>query len=86
ELVGKDHRVINSGYHPKEFWKEIWNRILSGRSWQGEIKNRAKDGTYYWVESTISPIRNQDGKIVELISIRTDITHKKAQEEALKKS
>jgi PAS domain S-box-containing protein len=83
ELMGKDHRIINSGYHPKEFITNLWKTILSGDIWHGEIKNKAKDGTYYWVDTTIYPYKNEDGKIFKFISIRFDITEKKRISEAL---
>lgn len=74
ELVGKTHRVINSKHHPKSFFKEMWKTILRGRVWNGEVKNQAKDGSYYWMNTTIVPILNVDGRVRKLISIRTDIT------------
>jgi PAS domain S-box-containing protein len=77
ELLGKDHNIINSGYHSKEFFKDMWDTILTGQVWHGELKNRSKDGTFYWVATTILPIVDNDKKPKEYISIRTDITTQK---------
>lgn len=74
ELVGKTHRIINSRHHPRSFFKTMWETITQGKIWNGEIKNRAKDGSYYWVNTTIVPIFNKEGNISQYISIRTDIT------------
>ena len=83
ELLGQNPRIVNSYYHDKEFFKDMWDTLTQGKTWKGDIKNRAKDGTFYWSKATISPLLGDDGKPEQFIAILTDITNQKILEEKL---
>lgn len=81
ELLGKNHNIVNAGYHSRTFFKELWDTIHSGKSWHGEVKNKAKDGSFYWLDSVIVPIKDEAGKIIQFFSLRTLVNDKKQAEE-----
>jgi PAS domain S-box-containing protein len=83
ELLGQDHRITSSGHHPKDFIRELWATISQGKVWRGEIKNRAKDGSYYWVDTVIVPTVNADGKPRGYVAIRSDVTALKDREQEI---
>lgn len=83
ELLGQTHSIINSGYHNREFFKDMWRTIGNGKTWKGEIRNRAKDGSHYWMDTTIVPFMDKNGKPYQYLSIRKEITKRKETERKL---
>ncbi len=83
ELIGQNHRILKSGFHPDAFYTGMWKTVSSGRIWRGDVKNMAKDGTFYWVKTIIVPLLDEFGKPIEYVSIRTDITKEKELQERL---
>jgi len=86
EVLGQNHRIIKSDEHPREFFRDMWKTLAQGKVWHGEVKNRAKDGRPYWVNSTIVPMKDETGKIYQYQAIRTDITEIKIAQEKLRKT
>lgn len=81
ELIGKSHRILKSGEHNLEFYKNMWSTLKAGKIWKGEIKNKAKDGSYYWVYSVLVPYRNRNGEVEKFVGIRHDVTAEKLRGE-----
>lgn len=80
ELIGQDHRIVNSGTHSKAFFSELWSTITSGHNWQGEVCNKNKNGELYWLDTTIVPVKDEGGEIIHYISVRIDISKHKAHQ------
>jgi len=83
ELLGANHRLINSGTHPRSFWTEMFRTVMGGQVWHAEVCNRAKNGSLYWVDTTVAPMRNETGDIVRFVAIRADLTERKRAEKRL---
>ena len=81
ELIGRDHSILNSGHHPKGFFGTMYETIASGKVWRGEVKNRAKDGSIFWLDTTVVPFMDAQGKPRLYAAIRADITELKQAEE-----
>lgn len=86
ELIGKNHNVVNSGFHSATFFSDLWTTILKGEVWRSEVKNKAKDGTFYWADTTIVPLMDEEGKPYQFVAIKKDISKRKEMEVLLKES
>ena len=84
ELLGDDHRIVNSDYHPSSVFKELWDTIKSGKVWRSDVRSKAKDGSFFWLDSTIVPIHDENGVITEYFSLRTPINDRKRIEQEQK--
>ncbi|MCK5852515.1 response regulator [bacterium] len=83
ELIGNNHKIINSNFHSKEFWKDMWKTIENGNVWRGQVKNKSKNGSYFWVDNVVVPVMNRDNKPKEYLAIRFEITDSKIAEEEI---
>lgn len=86
ELIGNNHRIVNSGFHTKDFFKNLWDTVKKGKIWQGEVKNKRKNGTYFWTNSTVLPVFDNTGNIIQFFSLRCLIDEKKKAEEEKKEN
>jgi len=84
ELLGNTYQILNSNYHPKNYFKTLWDTLLEGNVWKGQIKNRAKDNTFVWVDTVITPVKDTNGKLIKFITVQFDITQQKIQEEQIR--
>ncbi len=86
ETIGKNPRILKSGYHPPEFYREMWRTLTNGQVWQSELHNKRKDGVLYWESATISPVRDEQGRITHYVAVKDDITHQKQMQRVLSQS
>ncbi len=86
EVLGKNHRILKSGEHPPSFYEDLWHTITHGKTWHGVMKNKRKDGSFYWVDTTITPFLDKDGKAWQYVAVRTDMTKQMEAEQRLKES